>query len=76
MNTKGLNKDKVYAKLLALSIIYSKEESCRQTFLKRISYSPREITAVMKSICDPDFHNWVEAAIPVMQCRENEIKMK
>jgi len=70
MRTKGINQDKVFAKLLALSIIYSKEESYRQAFLTRISYSPNEMTAVINRIYDPDFRSWVEDAIPIMQCRE------
>ena len=69
MRAKRINQDKVYAKLLALSVIYEKKESCRQAFLKRISYSIEEISAVLKNIYDPDFRSWVEAAIPVMQCR-------
>ncbi len=68
MKTKGVNQDKVYAKLIALSIIYAKEESCRQKFLERVSYSPVEMTAVMDKVCDPVFRNWIESAIPVMQC--------
>jgi len=72
MRAKRINQDKIYAKLLALSVIYAKKESCRQIFLERISYSIEEISAVKKSICDPDFRSWVEAAIPVMQCR-NEV---
>jgi len=71
MNTKRLNQDQVYAKLLALSIIYSKEKDCQRIFLQRITYRPREITAVMERICDSDFRSWVEAAIPVMHCNNN-----
>ena len=71
MNTKRVNSETVAAKLIALSMIYEKDESCRQTFLKRISFTPCEMTAVMNRIHDPDFRSWVEAAIPVMQCRED-----
>lgn len=69
MKTKRINQEIVYAKLLALSVIYEKEEKCQRVFLQRISYSPREITVVMDSICDDGFRSWVKAAIPVMQCR-------
>jgi hypothetical protein len=47
MKMRRLNMDNVYAKILALSIIYAKEESRRRVFLERISYSPEEMTAVM-----------------------------
>ncbi len=70
MKTKEVNQDNVYAKLIALSIIYAKEEGCRKEFLERISYSPIEMTAVMDKVCDAGFRSWIESAIPVMQCRE------
>jgi hypothetical protein len=69
MNTRRINQDNVYAKLLALSIIYEKEESKRRGFLERISYSPREIKAVLDRVCDVAFRSWIETAIPVMQCK-------
>ena len=68
MSTKKINQDKVYAKLLALSIIYEKDKSCQQSFLQRISYSNNEITIVMESVCDSVFRNWIKSSIPLMQC--------
>jgi hypothetical protein len=70
MKTERLNLDNVYAKLLALSIIYEKEENCRQIFLEKISYTHREIKAMMKVVSDTEFRNWIVSAISVMQCRE------
>jgi len=70
MKTKKISPESVYAKLLALSVIYSKKEGCRRTFLERISYNHNEMKAVITQISDPDFRIWVEAAIPVMQCRK------
>ena len=35
-----VNHEKVYAKLIALSVIYSKEERNQTGFLQRISYTP------------------------------------
>jgi len=64
-----LNKDNVFAKLIALNTIFAKDESCRQVFLKRISYNPLEMKVVMDRIDDPEFRSWVEASIPMMQCR-------
>ena len=71
MNSKKVNQDKVFAKLVALSAIYAKEESFRNQFLQRISYSIDEMAAVLQSVCNPEFRSWIEAVIPVMQCREN-----
>jgi len=68
MNTKRLNQDRVYAKLLALSVIYAKEESSRNVFLQRVSYSSDEMTSVMKCVCDSGFRNWIESSIPMMHC--------
>jgi hypothetical protein len=68
---KELNVDNVYAKIIALSMIYEKKESCRQPFLERISYSDSEMKIVMDSVYDADFRNWIaSSAIPVMQCRD------
>ena len=65
-----INKEQIFAKLFALNIIYTKDESCRQVFLKRISYNPLEMTAVLEKIDDLDFRSWIEASIPMMQCRK------
>ena len=73
MKGKRVNKDKVYAKLVALSTIYAKRENSRVQFLQRISYSIEEMTEVMERVCDPEFRIWIESAIPVMQCRENSV---
>ncbi len=70
MKTKGIEQDKVYAKLIALGTIYEKEENNRQVFLKRISYSRNEMKAVINEVSDPGFRSWIESVIPIMQCRE------
>ena len=68
MNTKRLNQDKVYAKLIALSIIYSKEKSCQRVFLQRISYCGKEMKAVMECVRDDGFRSWIQSSIPMMHC--------
>ena len=68
MYTKRLNQDSVYAKLIALSAIYSKEEHCQRVFLQRISYSSDEMIAVMKCVYDTNFRNWIKSSIPMMHC--------
>jgi hypothetical protein len=70
MKTKGIFQEKIYAKLLALSIIYEKAESCRRVFLERITYTDREMKIIMDNVPDNDFRKWLASAIPVMQCRE------
>ena len=66
MKTIKINQDRAYAKLLALSVIYEKEESCRNEFLEKISYRPKEITVMLDSVPDCDFRRWVQSVIPVM----------
>jgi len=59
--------------LLAFSLIYEKEESCRQQFLERIFYTPEEMEAVLEILSDdPEYHDWVKSVIPLMQCREDD----
>jgi hypothetical protein len=68
MKAKAINRDNVYAKILALSIIYAKEESRRRIFLEKISYTHNEMTAVIHTVYDDvEFRSWIETAIPVMQ---------
>jgi seryl-tRNA synthetase len=72
MFKKEVNQEKVEAKLLALSLVYEKEESCRQQLLQRISYTPEEMEAVLEILSgDPEFRDWVKSVIPLMQCRED-----
>jgi hypothetical protein len=69
MKSKTVNRENVFAKILALSIIYAKEESRRQFFLKQISYTPGEMKAVINIVSDDvAFRSWIETSIPVMQC--------
>ena len=70
MKNIHVNHEKVYAKLIALSVIYSKEERNQTGFLQRISYTPHEMSAVIKRIDDANFRSWVKASITVMQCRK------
>jgi len=73
MSKKELNQEKVYAKIYALSLIYEKEESCRQQFLERMSYTPEEMTAVLEGASYyPEFQDWIQSVIPAMQCREDD----
>jgi hypothetical protein len=73
MFKKEVNQEKVEAKLLALSLIYEKEESGRQQLLQRISYTPEEIAAMTDSVSDdPEFRDWIQSVIPAMQCREDD----
>ena len=69
MKNIQVDDDEVYAKTIALWIIYTKDESCWQEFLGRITYHPQEMTAVMNRISDPDFRSWVERVIPMMNCK-------
>ena len=68
MKTKVVSQDEIEAKLIALSVIYEKEESRRQAFLKRLSYTPSEKTAILDRICDPGFRSWVVSAFTMMKC--------
>jgi len=73
MKTNNVNPESIEAKLLAFSLIYEKEESCRQQFLERIFYTPEEMEAVLEILSDdPEYHDWVKSVIPLMQCREDK----
>ena len=64
MKAKAINRENVYAKILALSIIYEKEESRRRMFLEKITYTPGEMKAVINTVCDDDkFRRWIESVV-------------
>jgi hypothetical protein len=70
MKAKVIERECVYAKILALSVIYAKEESRQRIFLEKISYTPLEMKVVINTIRDDaEFRRWIEKSIPVMKCR-------
>ena len=76
MKAITINQDSVYAKILALSVIYAKEESGRRVFLEQITYTRHEMRAVINTVRDDcEFRSWIERSIPLMQCRDKTNKM-
>jgi hypothetical protein len=76
MKAITINRDSVFAKILALSIIYAKEENRRRVFLEKITYSQREMKAVINTVRDDAvFRAWIVKSIPVMQCRDKTDKI-
>ena len=72
-----INRDSVYAKILALSVIYAKEESRRRVFLEKITYTRREMKAVINTVReDCEFRSWIERSIPLMLCRDKTKKIE
>ena len=64
--------DRVQAKLIALRLIYEKEESIRQQFLVRVSYTSEEMAIVLDSVSnEPEFRDWINSVTPLMQQRED-----
>jgi len=59
-----MKKDRLYAKLIALSIIYAKDENLRQPFVERLTFRKGEYKEVQKKIIDPQFGQWVESIKP------------
>jgi hypothetical protein len=60
-------KEKVEAKLLALTKIYAKDINRRQAYLEKLTYIPEEMTAVLNRVSDPKFRDWILFSIPLMQ---------
>lgn len=54
-----MTKDEKYAKIIALSIIYEKDEGCRIPFIERVSCRHGEVDEILGDIHDEDFKNWV-----------------
>ena len=56
-----MEKDRLYAKLIALAIIFEKGENCRQPFIERLTFRKGEYQKILKEIIDPQFRQWVES---------------
>jgi len=59
-----MEKDRLYAKLIALSIIYAKSENCRQHYVERLTFRKGEHQKVLLQIIDPQFRQWVASIKP------------
>ena len=62
-----MEKDRLYAKLIALSIIYEKNEDCRKTFVEKLTFRKGEHQEVLNEIIDPQFRQWVESIKTVIK---------
>ncbi len=56
-----MSSDEKYAKLLALSVLYEKNETERMTQVQRITCCPEDVSMLLKHIRDEGFKNWVES---------------
>ena len=62
-----MEKDRLHAKLIALSIIYAKSENCRQPFVEKLTFRKGEYQEVLNEIIDPQFKQWVESIKPQLR---------
>ena len=67
-----MKKDRLYAKLIALSIIYAKEENLRQPFVERLTFRKGEYREVLKKIVDPQLRQWVESIQPLLNANSKK----
>ncbi|MDR1172486.1 MAG: hypothetical protein LBL24_08545 [Bacteroidales bacterium] len=56
-----MNKEEKYAKLLALSVIYEKDERSRQPFLERIACRSEDFPELLRGIHHDGFREWVKS---------------
>jgi len=68
-----MEKDRLYAKLIALSIIYEKSESCRQPYVERLKFRKGEHQEILNEIADPQFRKWVESIKPLLNANSDKI---
>ena len=67
-----MNKDRLYTKLVALSIIYEKGENCRQPYVERLKFRKGEYQKILNEIVDPQFRQWVESIQPLLNANSNK----
>ncbi len=63
-----MSEDEKYAKLLALSIIYEKDEHVRKPFLERIVCQPKDFSKLLYEINHEEFREWM-VSIKDIICR-------
>ncbi len=56
-----MSSDEKYAKLLALAILYEKNEPERMMQVQRITCYPKDIGILLDNIIDDGFKNWVRS---------------
>ncbi len=54
-----MNANEKYAKLLALSVLYEKEEQARMTQVQNITCRPTDVQEILNDIIDTGFRDWV-----------------
>lgn len=62
-----MKRDEIYAKLIALSIIYEKDESLRLPYLERITCRSGELEAVLNEVTDIHFRDWIVSVSPIIR---------
>ncbi len=67
-NNKAMSEDEKYAKLLALSVIYEKDEQVRQSFLERVICRPEDFPELLYEIHHEEFREWVKSVKDII-CR-------
>ena len=70
-----MDKDRLYAKLIALSTIYEKSESCRQSYIERLKFRKGEHQKILNEIIDPQFRQWVKSIKPLLNVNSNKNKL-
>ena len=62
-----MNVEKKYAKLLALSVLYEKDEPIRMEQVKKITCCPKDVDALLHEILNTDFKNWIKSVAPLFK---------
>ncbi|MDR2037018.1 MAG: hypothetical protein LBQ60_03760 [Bacteroidales bacterium] len=57
--------DEITAKIIALLVIYGKDENLRQPFVERLTFRPNEVEAVLKAVKEPSFREWIQTIAPM-----------
>ncbi len=64
-----------YAKLLALSVLYGKDEQTRNDQLRRIYCHPTDIPELLKAITNDEFKQWVASVSHLFRSTDGEVAL-
>ncbi len=67
-----MNADEKYAKLLALSVLYEKDEQSRDNQVRRIYCNPTDVPELLDAICHNDFREWVASVTHLFRSTDGE----
>ncbi len=70
-----MNPDEKHAKLLALSVLYEKDEQVRNSLVQRIYCNPTDVPDLLDAIRNDEFKQWVTSVTHLFRSSDNGVNV-